>query len=54
MSDGFMNTPEPITLPITIVVADQNPIFLARDEVVDIMKREDKEETGSKKSNTTR
>ena len=42
-------------LPIIMEVADQNPIFLASDEVVDIIKqpapdligvgREDKEET---------
>ena len=25
--DGFMNTPAPITLPMMIEVADQNPIF---------------------------
>ena len=37
MLAGFIKTPEPITLPIIIAVADQNPIFLAReDEVVDI------------------
>jgi len=37
MLAGFIKTPEPITLPIIIAVADQNPILLAReDEVVDI------------------
>ena len=30
-------------LPIMMEVADQNPIFLARDEVVGIMDKEDKE-----------
>jgi len=43
-------------LPIIMEVADQKPIFLASDEVVDIIKQparmtqsdgEDKEETGS-------
>jgi hypothetical protein len=29
---GFINTPEPIMLPIIIEVADQKPIFFAREE----------------------
>jgi hypothetical protein len=40
---GFINTPEPIMLPIIIEVADQKPIFFARDEVVDIIEKEDNE-----------
>jgi len=36
MLAGFINTPEPMMLPIMIEVADQKPIFLASDEVVDI------------------
>ncbi len=34
---GFINTPEPIILPMIIAVADQKPIFLARAELVDII-----------------
>jgi len=50
MLAGFINTPEPIMLPITIAVADQKPIFLARD-VVDILKRKiRKKYWGNKKS----
>jgi hypothetical protein len=43
MLAGFINTPEPIILPIIMEVADQKPIFLARDEVVGIIKKEDNE-----------
>jgi hypothetical protein len=44
MDAGFINTPEPIILPMIIEVADQKPIFWARDEVlVDIIIEEDKE-----------
>ena len=39
---GFMNTPEPIILPMIIEVADQKPIFLAREVLVDILIEEDK------------
>ena len=31
---GFINTPEPMMLPIIIEVADQKPILLAREVVV--------------------
>jgi hypothetical protein len=37
IEDGFMNTPEPMMLPIIIEVADQYPIFLA--SVVDMKGR---------------
>ena len=36
---GFIKTPDPMILPTIIEVADQKPIFLARDELVDILKR---------------
>jgi len=39
---GFIKTPEPIILPIMSAVADQNPIFLASEEVVGITGKEDK------------
>jgi len=39
MLAGFINTPDPIILPAMIEVADQKPILLASDEVVDILKR---------------
>jgi hypothetical protein len=39
---GFINTPEPMILPMIMEVADQKPIFLAR-EAADIMNKEDKE-----------
>jgi hypothetical protein len=39
MLAGFINTPEPIMLPMTMAVADQKPILLARDDVVDILER---------------
>jgi hypothetical protein len=41
MLAGFINTPEPIILPTIMEVADQKPIFWARDEVVDIIEKED-------------
>ena len=31
---GFMNTPDPITLPMMMAVADQKPICLVSEEVV--------------------
>ncbi len=40
---GFINTPEPMILPMIMEVADQKPIFFARDEVVDIIEKEDNE-----------
>jgi hypothetical protein len=44
MLAGFINTPDPMILPMIMEVADQKPIFLARDEVVGIKKQEDKKE----------
>jgi hypothetical protein len=38
MLAGFMNTPEPMILPTIMEVADQKPIFWAREEVDDISK----------------
>jgi hypothetical protein len=39
---GFINTPEPMILPMIMELADQKPIFLASDDVVDIIRKEDK------------
>jgi hypothetical protein len=39
MLAGFINTPEPMILPIIMEVADQKPIFLPRDEVLVIVKQ---------------
>jgi hypothetical protein len=44
MLDGFMNTPEPMILPIIMEVADQKPIFLERDDAAGIINEEDKKE----------
>jgi hypothetical protein len=34
-----MNIPEPIILPMMIEAADQNPIFLVREELTGIINR---------------
>ena len=44
MLAGFIKMPEPIILPIIIDVADQNPIFFAKEVVDDILNEEDKKE----------
>ena len=38
MLAGFINTPEPMILPMITATADQNPILVAGDDWVDIDK----------------